>query len=100
MAAYQGLCTNSGQAFGWLPSMVEPVASAIRAKGDKNKIAVSASALRSARLRRPTNPQRPTRLGSFCVYKNTSCFWKNHPVLWVAAPMYFRVKKGYRLISL
>jgi len=28
--------------------MVEPVASAIRAKGDKNKTVVSASALRSA----------------------------------------------------
>jgi hypothetical protein len=45
--AYRGLCTNSGQASGWLRSMVEPVASSIRARGDKNKIVVLAFAFRS-----------------------------------------------------
>ncbi len=44
---YRGLCANSGQAFGRLRSMAEPVASSIRAKGDKNKIVVLAFALRS-----------------------------------------------------
>jgi len=54
--------------------MVEPVASAIRAKGDKNKMAVSASALRSADYGGRPTPSGRRAWGVFVMTKTHLAF--------------------------
>jgi hypothetical protein len=56
--------------------MVEPVASAIRAKGDKNKMAVSASALRSADYGGRPTPSDQCAWGVFVYTKTHLAFEK------------------------
>jgi hypothetical protein len=56
--------------------MVEPVASAIRAKGDKNKMAVSASALRSADYGGRPTPSGRRAWGVFVYTKTHLAFEK------------------------
>jgi hypothetical protein len=56
--------------------MVEPVASAIRAKGDKNKMAVSALALRSADYGGRTTPSGRHAWGVFVYTKTHLAFGK------------------------
>jgi len=56
--------------------MVEPVASSIRAKGDKNKMAVSVLAIRSADCGGPSTPNGWHAWGVFVMTKTHLAFGK------------------------